>query len=184
MKKNFRGNKLLFVEEIIKKAKLKEGMKIADLGCGSHGYFIFNPSFLIGNTGIVYALDVLKIVLEDLDKTIKIENYKNIKTVWSNLENYKASKIDSMTLDVSFLVNVLYQSDKKVDVLREAIRMLKKSGRIIIVEWVQEASLIGPPMEKKIEKDNLILAMQKLGLSLEEEFVAGRYHYGLIFKKL
>ena len=180
----FGGNKLLFVEEIIKKAKIKEGMSIADLGCGSHGLFVFNPSFLVGNTGVVYALDVLKNILEDLNKIIKRENYKNIKTVWSNLENYKASKIDSMVLDVVFLVNVLHQSDKKVDILRESIRMLKKNGRILIVDWIEGATLIGPQKERKINKDNLIIASQKLGLDLEEEFVAGRYHYGLIFKKL
>ena len=184
MKIFFGGNNLLFIEEIIKKAKIKDGMKIADLGCGTHGYFIFNPSFLVGNSGIVYAVDVLKRVLEDIDKTIKLENYKNVKTIWSNLENYKATKIDSMTLDIVFLVNVLHQSNKKVDLLREAIRMLKKNGMIIIVDWIQGATLIGPEKDKKIDKENLILAMQKLGLNLEEDFVAGKYHYGLIFKKL
>ena len=184
MKNFFGGNNLLFIEEIIKKAKIKDGMKIADLGCGTHGYFIFNPSFLVGNSGIVYAVDVLKRVLEDIDKTIKLENYKNVKTIWSNLENHKATKIDSMTLDIVFLVNVLHQSNKKVDLLREAIRMLKKNGMIIIVDWIQGATLIGPEKDKKIDKENLILAMQKLGLNLEEDFVAGKYHYGLIFKKL
>ena len=184
MKNFFGGNNLLFIEEIIKKAKIKDGMKIADLGCGTHGYFIFNPSFLVGNSGIVYAVDVLKRVLEDIDKTIKLENYKNVKTIWSNLENHKATKIDSMTLDIVFLVNVLHQSNKKVDLLREAIRMLKKNRMIIIVDWIQGATLIGPEKDKKIDKENLILAMQKLGLNLEEDFVAGKYHYGLIFKKL
>lgn len=184
MKNFFGGNKLLFIEEIIKKANLKEGMKVADLGCGTHGYFIFNPSLILGTTGIVYAVDVLKPVLESISKTIKTENYKNIKTVWSNLENHKATKIDSMTLDVSFLVNVLHQSDKKIDILRESIRMLKKQGKIIIVDWIQGETLIGPEKERKIDKENLIIAMQKLGLDLEEDFVAGKYHYGLIFKKL
>jgi len=184
MKIFFGGNKLLFVEEIIKKANLKEGMKIADLGCGTHGYFIFNPSFIVGNTGIVYAVDVLKAVIEDLDKTIKTENYKNIKTVWSNLENYKATKIDSMTLDITFLVNVLHQSSKKIDILRESIRMLKKDGKIVVVDWIEGASIIGPEKNRKINKENLIIAMQKLGLNLEEDFVAGKFHYGLIFKKV
>ncbi len=180
----FGGNKLLFVEEIIAKGGLKEGMKIADLGCGTHGYFIYNPSLIVGKKGLVYAVDVLKPVLENHNKIIKTEHYKNIKTIWSNLENYKACKIDSMTIDLVFLVNVLHQSDKKIDILREAIRLLKKQARIIIVDWTEGASLIGPDKNKKINKANLIIAMKKLGMSLEEDFVAGKFHYGLIFKKL
>lgn len=180
----FGGNKLLYVEDIIKKAKLKEGMRIADLGCGNHGYFLFNPSIIVGNSGLVYAVDVFKPTLDNLAKTIKTENYKNIKTVWSNLENYKATKINSMSLDVVFLVNVLHQSNKKIDVLRESIRLLKVGAKIIIVDWIEGASLIGPEKENKINKENLIIAMQKLGLDKEEEFVAGKFHYGLIFKKI
>ncbi|MDA3839956.1 MAG: class I SAM-dependent methyltransferase [Patescibacteria group bacterium] len=180
----FGGNKLLYFEEIIKKANLKEGMKVADLGCGTHGYFIFKPSFIVGTTGSVYAVDVLKPVLDNINKTIKLENHKNITTIWSNLENYKATKIDSMILDFVFLVNVLHQSNKKVDILREAIRMLKKNAKIVIVDWVEGASVIGPEKDKKINKENLIIALQKLGLNLEEDFVAGKFHYGLIFKKI
>ncbi len=184
MQNIFGGNKLLYTEEIIKKSNLKEGMKIADLGCGTHGYFIFNPSFIVGSSGLVYAVDVLKPVLSDIDKTIKLEAYKNIKTIWSNLENYKATTIDSMSLDIVYLVNVLHQSDKKVDILRESIRMLKKSSKIVIVDWIEGASIIGPAKESKINKENLLIALQKLGMSFEEEFVAGKFHYGLIFKKL
>jgi len=184
MKNYFGGNKLLYIEDIIKKANLKEGMRIADLGCGNHGYFLFNPSIIVGNTGLVYAVDVFKKSLEDLDKTIKRENYKNIKTIWSNLENYKATKINSMSLDVVFLVNVLHQSDKKIDILRESIRLLKVGAKIIIVDWIEVSSLIGPAKENKINKENLLLAMQKLGLNKEDEFVAGKFHYGLIFKKI
>jgi hypothetical protein len=46
------------------------------------------------------------------------------------------------------------------------------------------ATPFGPPAEEKVKKDLLIQAAKKLGLSLEEEFEAGQYHYGLVFVKL
>lgn len=184
MKNIFGGNKFLYINEILQKGTIKEGMRIGDLGCGSNGFFVYSSSKLVGNSGLVYAVDVMQNVLDDIERTVKNENYKNIKTVRSNLEVYKATKIDSMSLDLVFLVNILNQSDKKIDILREVIRLLKKSAKVIIVEWVEGASIIGPHKERKINKENLLIATQRLGLSLEEEFIAGRFHYGLVFKKI
>ncbi len=178
------GNTLLYIDKIIEIAKIKEGMKIADFGCGAHGTFVFNASEITGNSGIVYAADVFKGALENIDKIVKSESYRNIKTVWSNLENYKATKINSMSLDLAFLINVLHQSDKKVDILREVIRTMKKGARLIIVDWGEGASLMGPDKSKKINKENLIIALQRLGLNIEEEFVGGKFHFGLLLKKI
>lgn len=178
------GNSLLYIDKIIDVAKIKEGMRVADFGCGAHGTFVFNASEIVGNEGTVYAVDVFKGALENIDKIIKSENYKNIKTIWSNLENYKATKINSMTLDLSLLINVLHQSDKKVDILREVIRLMKKGSKLLIVDWGEGASIMGPDKNNKINKENLIIALQRLGLNVEEEFVAGKFHFGLLLKKI
>lgn len=178
------GNNLLYINKIIDKAKIKEGMKIADFGCGTHGYFVFEPSQKVGNSGLVYAIDVFRGAIESIEKIIKLENYKNIKTVWSNLENYKATKINSMTVDLAFLINVLHQSEKKVEILREVIRTMKVNSKLILVDWTEGASIIGPEKNKKINKENLIIATQRLGLILEDEFIAGKFHFGLVLRKI
>ena len=92
-------------------------------------------------------------------------------------------KIESSSLDTAFLINTLSQSHKRVEILREAIRLLKKDGKLIVVEWKNTALPLGPPPEERVRIDNMKMAAQKLGLKLEEEFFAGQYHYGLIFVK-
>ncbi len=178
------GNTLIDVNFILEKAQISEHMKVADLGCGASGHFVFPSAGLVGKNGKVFAVDILKIVLESVKKRVKEENLSNIQIIWSDLEVFGATKIESGSLDVALLANTLYLSHKRVEVIREAVRMLKKEGRLVVVEWKNVAVPFGPPAEERVEKDLLEQGAKKLGLSLEEEFEAGQYHYGMIFTKM
>lgn len=177
------GNHLLNPGFILEKARIQEGNTVADLGCGSSGHFVFPTSKLVGGKGKVYAVDIMKSVLTNLKKRIEQEDYKNIQTVWSDLEAFKATQIESESLDVGLIINTLYQSQKRAAMLKESIRMVKKQGFLLVVEWKNVATPLGPPSETKVNKDSLKQGVQKLGLTLEEEFDAGDYHYGILFVK-
>lgn len=178
------GSKLIDVDYIMDKSGIGDKMNVADLGCGSMGRYVFEASRLIGKNGTAYAVNILKPILEVVARRAKQENVSNVKTVWSDLEIFGATKIESASLDVTLLINTLYQSTKRVEILREAIRLTKKNGRILIVEWKNVALPFGPPSEVRVKKDMLIEAAKRLGLKMEEDFFAGQYHYGLVFTKL
>jgi ubiquinone/menaquinone biosynthesis C-methylase UbiE len=178
------GNVLLNIDIIIKKSQIGEKMKVADLGCGGSGHFVFPVSKIIGKKGKIYAVDILKPALERINRRAKQESYPNIETIWSDLEVFGATKIESESLDVAMLINTLHLSHKKVEILREAIRLLKKGGKMVIIDWSNIASPLGPPPEERVQINSLKKATQKLGLSLLEEFEPGFYHYGLIFTKI
>ena len=178
------GNALLDVNFILDKVKVGEKTIVADLGSGSSGHFVFPTAKIVGKNGKVYAVDILKTNLENIEKRSKVENFDNVEAVWSDLEIFGATKIEAGSLDVAMLVNTLYQSSKRVEIIREAARMLKKNGKLVIVEWKNTASPLGPPVEERVKIDSLKAGGPKLGLNLEEEFEAGPYHFGLIFVKL
>jgi len=177
------GSALIDTKLILDKAQIGEKMKVAELGCGASGHFVFPAAKLVGKQGIIFAVDILKTVLETIDRRAKAENYGNIRTVWSNLEIFGATKIETASLDTVLLINILYQSNKRVEILREAIRLVKRGGRLVVVEWKNIATPFGPPAEEKVKKDLLELVAKKLGLQLDEEFDAGQFHYGLIFNR-
>lgn len=182
--KKVSGNLLLDSKLILEKAKLSEGMKVADLGCGGHGYFVYPLAHQVGRAGVVYAVDILKVMLENVQRRANIENYPNVKTVWSDVEVFGATKIETMSLDRVFLINILFQSEKRIMILREAIRMLKKNGKLIIVDWREQSLPFGPDPENRVKFELLKESAHKLGIELEEEYSAGQYHNGLIFKKI
>lgn len=178
------GNTLLDANLILSKSQVEEKMKVADLGCGSSGHFVFPAARLVGKKGMVYAVDILRTVLETINKRARAENFANIKTIWSNLEIFGATKIEAGSLDVALLINTLYQSHKRAEILRESIRLVKRNGELVVVEWKNTAAPFGPPAEERVKKELLDSAAKKLGLRPEEEFEAGQYHYGLIYVKL
>lgn len=184
MLKRTGGNALLDVNFILEKAKVKEKMKVADLGCGASGHFVFPVSHLVGNKGTIYAVDILKTSLETVKKRARQENIKNIITIWSDLEMFKATKIEAESLDVGLLINTLYQSRKRAEILRESIRMIKKGGLLLVIEWEDISSPLGPPPEERVNIEQLEKVCEKLGLKIEEQFDAGEYHYGVLFNKL
>ena len=177
------GNALIDVNLILGKAQAGDRMKLADFGCGSSGHFVFPAAGVIGRNGKVYAVDILKTALESIRRRSKHENLSNIEAIWSDIETFGATKIEAGSIDVGLLINTLYQSHKRAEIMREVIRMIKKGGKLIIVEWKNTNSPFGPPAEGRVKKDLLRIAAKKLGLQLEDEFEAGAYHYGLMFTK-
>jgi len=168
---------------LFKRTGIADKMKVADLGCGSSGQFVFGPAKLVGDKGKVYAVDIMKTVLETVRRRAVQENAKNVVIIWSDLEIFGATKIESGSLDVAMLINTLYQSHKRLEILRESIRMMKNKGKLLVVEWKNISIPFGPPAEERVNAEQLILILTKLGLKLDDEFEAGPYHYGLIFEK-
>ncbi|MFH0856308.1 MAG: methyltransferase domain-containing protein [bacterium] len=178
------GNKLIDPVFIFDKVGLEGGMKIADFGCGGAGHFIIPAAERIGSAGIAYAVDIQKIVLEGIENKAKISGVKNIKTIWSNLEIYKATKIPDNELDIGLLINTLFQTKKHLEMINECVRMIKSTGKLLAVDWKNIPVAFGPAQEDRITKDDLKkIALEKAGLLLIDEFDAGHYHYGLIFQK-
>lgn len=178
------GSALLDAESLLKRAGVKEGAKVADFGSGAYGHFVFPAAQMVGNKGTVYAVDILKPALESISKRARQENFSNIVAVWSDLEIFKATKIETESIDVGLLINNLYLSRKRPEILRECIRMIKKGGRFLVVEWEDTSSPFGPPPAERVKADLLKNAGEKLGLKIEDSFSAGQFHYAVLFSKL
>jgi ubiquinone/menaquinone biosynthesis C-methylase UbiE len=175
---------LLRKELIIEKSGLKSGQQIADLGCGRGGHFSFQLAKLVGVRGMVYAVDVIKHYLDDLELELKRQEIKNIQTIWTDLELLGAAAIDSSSVDIVFVINTLHQAKKPIDLLKEATRISKRGARLIVVDWSRSASPLGPDENIRIDKNKLVDAGKKIGLYLDSEFSAGPYHFGLVLTKM
>jgi ubiquinone/menaquinone biosynthesis C-methylase UbiE len=183
MSYNLIKTKLLNTDLIIDFSDLEEDSKVADFGCGQLGYFIFPLARVIGEKGVVYAVDIIKEYLEIIKKEAEKNNLKQIKTIWHDLESSYPSKIKSSDLDAVLIINTLSQTEKPSEIIKEAGRILKENGKLIIVDW-EKTSPFKTASGKKTDKNNLIKKIPDFGFSLEKDFKAGIHNYGLIFKKL
>ena len=166
-------------EEVLKQLDLKEEMTAADFGSGSGGWAI--PLAKILKEGQVFAIDVLEEPLSALKGKAGISNISNIKTIRGDLERDNGSELKDDSLDLVLITNLLFQAEEKGKVLKEAKRVLKKEGKILIVDWKIDSPL--GPKEGKISSEEVKKITKELGLKLKKEIEAGKYHYSLLFEK-
>lgn len=177
------GGNVLININIFDKIGIEAGMNVGDLGCGNLGYFSLPAAKLVGKNGTVYAVDILRSVLNSVAGLAKQEGLDNVKLVWSNLEIVGATKVPAASLDLAFLINILFQSQKDDLVIKEAHRLLKSGGKLLIVDWKRISAPLGPPLTDRTKKEEIGKFCQEAGFRLLEEFDAGPYHYGMIFMK-
>jgi ubiquinone/menaquinone biosynthesis C-methylase UbiE len=174
------SNELLKVD-VFKKMGLEEGMAVGDLGCGNLAYYATGAAKIVGKNGLVYAVDILKTALNAVATRAKNEGLGNLKTIWSNLEVFGATTIPANSLDAIFIHNVMFQSTKHDGFIKEAMRLLKPKGKLMIVDWKKISAPFGPPVDSRPDPEKVKALAAQNGLKLNEEFDAGPYHWGMIF---
>lgn len=177
------GAALIDPQKVISAIGIYEGMRVADFGCGRTGHFIFLASREVGEKGVVYAMDILKDVLQNIAGRARSEGYHNIQTVWTDMEKFGATPIPENTLDVGFFVNCLYMIKDKNSALREAGRLIRDGGKMAVIDWVRKLGPLGPGEENMVDKNFVVNELKTLGFKLQEDLSCGDHHFCLIFKK-
>src|SRR3989339_1394237 len=177
------GNQLIDPHLLFDKARIHSGMHIADLGCGRIGHVVFPGAMVVGEMGLVYAVDILKDVLENVRKRAAMENLLNVHTIWSDLEKSGSTSIPEHNLDAGFIINVLWQAKNRSAILDEALRLLKEKARLVVVDWARDSLSFAPPKDKLVNFDEIKKWARSKNLFIQEEFAAGPYHKGIVLFK-
>ncbi|MEK9209538.1 MAG: methyltransferase domain-containing protein [Patescibacteria group bacterium] len=159
-------------DQAVKEFGLKPGMIVADFGCGA-GYFSLALAKEVGSQGRVYAIDIQKEVLEVVRNRAKSKHLSNISTIWADLEIAGSSKLKNELADFVLVASILFQTEDKMAVVREARRILKPKGRAAAIESYGRIA--------KEETEKLFLSA---GFVLNKEiYKVGTDHYLVLFEK-
>lgn len=178
------GNEILDPYHILKdELGIGPGEQVADLGCGGAAHFSIQAAKLVGDKGVVHAVDVLKDVLSSVKNRAAMEKLSNLQTHWTNLEKFGALKIHDQTLDYSLVINVLFQNSDYQTLLKEAARLLKPHGKMLVIDWAPGRFPVGPEPGAKVDPEKIRAIISQMGLIEVKEFSAGKYHFGFIYEK-
>lgn len=166
-------------QEVLNQLELEGDMIAADFGSGSGGWAI--PLAKRLKFGRVYAIDILEEPLSALKSKGEIERVFNIETVRSDVEKKQGSKLADSFCDLVLMTNLLFETKDKKIIMNEAKRVLKKKGKILVVDWLPEAPL--GPKKGRVSAEEVKKIAKDLNLKLEKEFKAGVFHYALVFIK-
>ncbi len=166
----------------IEQFSLETGMEVADFGAGA-GYLAVEAAEAVGKSGRVYVIDIQQELLTKATHLAKEHHLESIIFIHGDLEKENGSTLPDEGVDAVIISNLLFQVENKEMVLNEAHRILKKDGRVLIVDWRDSFGGVGPQPEYVLQEDEVRSMVEKIGFDFVSNIDAGAYHYGLIFKK-
>ena len=165
--------------QIVAACEIAPGSRVAEIGCGT-GWFTFELERAARPRGMVYALDTQSAMLQILET--KRQNYERVLTLPCGENEFE---LDDSEVDVVFHANVLHECSAAKAHLREAFRVLKNGGRLVVVEWRPEAdeNLPGPAQGSRLAPETVENWMREAGFIVRETREVGPFHYGVFAVK-
>jgi ubiquinone/menaquinone biosynthesis C-methylase UbiE len=138
--------------ERLKKAGVKEGQVIVDLGCGI-GRFAFLAARIVGPEGKVYALDIHPLHTAIVAARRAIGGHKNVSVMHADCHS---TQLPDKAIDLIFINDAFHEFADEIT-LKEAARILKADGILAIDEHeMKEEKFLGI-----IERANLFTLVEK-----------------------
>ena len=131
-----RPTRVVKVNEVIEKLRLKPGDIVADIGSGS-GTFSIPMAKAIAPNGVLYAVDIDQKMLDYVAEKAKKEGVTNLRTV---LGEYEDPKLPVKDVDVAFYHRTLHMIEHRQAHLSATAKYLKPDGRIVNIDKNREDS--------------------------------------------
>lgn len=173
--------KFLNPKEIISQVHLAEGSDVVDFGFGA-GAFLELILNQIKDEGNLYAYELDENFIQKSQNDFRNKGSKNIFFSQIDLEN-EQTELKDESIDFVLVSSTLFMLENKKNVIDESYRILKKNGRVLIIDWKETFGNIGPIEENVFDEKSVKMLLKETPFDFERALEAGDYHYGLIYRK-
>jgi len=112
--------------KLLEGAGLKPGQIVLEVGCGP-GFFTIPAAKIVGNGGIVYAVDVHPLAIKRVQKKIERERIENVKPLLTNASD---TGLPDQSIDLAFVFGLRYIAGGLENLLTEMHRVIKLGGML------------------------------------------------------
>src|SRR5581483_850913 len=163
--------------ELVKALDIRPGATVADLGAGT-GYFSRYLAAAVGPDGTVLPVEPEPKLLEYLRDRAEREKTATVIPILGSADN---PRLPPRAVDLVLIVDTFHHIDDRIQYFRALRRVLRPGGRVAIVDWQKRALPVGPPMEHKLAREQVVDEMTAAGYTVATEPDVLPYQYVLIF---
>ena len=178
-------------DEILQELQLTGSETFMDAGCGD-GHIAIKVIEEYLPDGEVYAVDVYDASIEDMETYKKENDIENLTNIEADITE-GIPGVEDESIDVVLLVNVFhgFKASRKLDeAVVELSRIIKKDGKIAIMDYKAWDVPKGPPTQMRSSPQDLEQLFAKHGLKMSylneeigEDIPEGKSHYLIMFEK-
>jgi len=84
-------------------------------------------------------------------------------------------------VDRILYVDTYHHLDDRVDYFRKLKLALAPEGRVVIVDWKKEEAAIGPPLDHRLAREQVVREMEQAGYRILDTDVSLPHQYVLVF---
>ena len=178
-------------DEIIGELNLKGDEVVMDAGCGD-GHNAIKILEDYDHKGLVYAVDIYDASIEDMQAYKDENNVENLINIEADITE-GIPGVDDESVDVILMVNVFhgFKASRKLDeAVKELERIVKKDGKIAIMDYKAWDVPKGPPTKYRSSPQDLEMLFNKYGLNkiylnedIGEDIPEGKSHFLIMFGK-
>jgi len=161
---------------------VKPGSVVLDLACGKGAYSIF-LSKIVGEQGLVYAVDLWKEGLLLLEQEIENKNITNIMTILGDAS--KEIDVDEYHVDLCLMSTVLHdfeEADQTDAVLKQVIPLLKPKGCLAVIEFKKVEGPPGPPIKIRLSENEVDKIVTGYNFKKIKTVDVGDFNYMMTFQ--
>jgi len=147
---------------------------IVDIGAGTG---LFAARFAdLAPRATVYAVDAEPVMIEWMR-----EHRDEVATgrVVPVLSDETSVPLDDGMADVVVMINVHHELAEPAETYREAVRVARPGGRVVVADWAPGDSPKGPPQHIRVDADGIVQALQSAGLT-DVTVYGGMPHHSLV----
>jgi ubiquinone/menaquinone biosynthesis C-methylase UbiE len=162
-------------------ANIREGQDVADFGAS--GGFFTRAAARLAEGGTVWAVDDNGDLLSRIKSLALAEGLTNVEILRGNIESPKGCGLPANHFDLVIAANVLFSAHDKAAVVQEVARVLKRTGRALVIDWTSSHGGLGPHQDHVVTEESARAWFEAAGFSYVGAVPAGAYHWGFIVRK-
>lgn len=123
--------------KILAALDIKPGMAIADIGAGT-GLYTLLFADKVGSDGLVYAVDISKVFMENVARRVQHQGLKNVRTIVST---HRDTLLAASSIDLAFLSDTYHHFEYPQDMLASIHKALKPGGTLAVIDFRKQAGV-------------------------------------------